>query len=147
MAFKLDPLPFFDARSEGLTLLGNVQDAKHTNSKVVPWRVSRLVRTPDGEGLGVLRQDGTVEVWQTGAKGRMITFRAEVTGNGEDISQMLPVREEEFEQGVGPRRSFEASHFDASRSGWFLQTSDSGLLSRISSRIIRAARSTPSSFT
>ena len=32
--------------------------------------IVRFVRTPDGEGLGVLRTDGSVETWRINANGR-----------------------------------------------------------------------------
>ena len=83
MAYKLDPLPFFDARANGLTLIGNTLDTRV--GKVTPRRLSRFVRTPDGEGLGIIREDGTVEVWKTSSGGRSITFHAEISETDPDI--------------------------------------------------------------
>ncbi|GJE87639.1 RAVE protein 1 C terminal-domain-containing protein [Phanerochaete sordida] len=88
MSYQLDPLSFFDARSDGLTLQSNIQDIRTGESSVLPRRIARFVRTPDGEGLGILRQDGTAEVWKTSPGGRTLSMHAEVTGSQELITNL-----------------------------------------------------------
>ncbi|EKM61140.1 uncharacterized protein PHACADRAFT_134380 [Phanerochaete carnosa HHB-10118-sp] len=88
MSHKLDPLPFFDACSDGLALQGNVQDVRSRHSSALPRRISRFVRTPDGEGLGILRQDGTAEVWKTSPGARRVFLHAAVTDSIEPITIM-----------------------------------------------------------
>jgi hypothetical protein len=50
----LEPLNFFDSRSDGLTLLGRVHDYM-TDGEA---RIKQFVRTPDGTGLAVVRETG-----------------------------------------------------------------------------------------
>ena len=50
----LEPLNFFDSRSDGLTLLGSVHDYM-TDAES---RIKQFVRTPDGTGLAVVRETG-----------------------------------------------------------------------------------------
>ena len=50
----LEPLTFFDSRSDGLTLLGRVQDYITDGES----RIKQFVRTPDGTGLAVVREQG-----------------------------------------------------------------------------------------
>lgn len=88
MSYQLDPLSFFDARLDGLVLQGNVQDVKHGTSSVLPRRIARFVRTPDGEGLGILREDGTAEVWKTSPGGRRLSLHAEVTSSAQPITNL-----------------------------------------------------------
>ncbi|TFY65144.1 hypothetical protein EVJ58_g2168 [Rhodofomes roseus] len=66
-AYVLSPLPFFDARADGLRLVARgadqiLQDPReavdHSRREVV-----RFVRTPEGEGVGAVYADGSGEVW------------------------------------------------------------------------------------
>jgi len=50
----LEPLNFFDSRSDGLTLLGRVHDYVADSKQ----RIKQFVRTPDGMGLAVVRETG-----------------------------------------------------------------------------------------
>ncbi|KAI9461002.1 RAVE protein 1 C terminal-domain-containing protein [Lactarius psammicola] len=50
----LEPLNFFDSRSDGLTLLGRVHDYTTDGEP----RIKQFVRTPDGTGLAVVRETG-----------------------------------------------------------------------------------------
>ncbi|KAF8273891.1 WD repeat-containing protein [Lactarius quietus] len=50
----LEPLTFFDSRSDGLTLLGRVHDYMTDGEP----RIKHFVRTPDGTGLAVVRETG-----------------------------------------------------------------------------------------
>lgn len=53
----LEPLNFFDSRSEGLTLQGHIHDSVSEDSNI-----KHFVRTPDGMGLGIVRETGG-EAW------------------------------------------------------------------------------------
>ncbi|KAH8982607.1 RAVE protein 1 C terminal-domain-containing protein [Lactarius akahatsu] len=50
----LEPLNFFDSRSDGLTLLGRVHDYTTDGEP----RIKQFVRTPDGTGLAIVRETG-----------------------------------------------------------------------------------------
>ena len=86
MTYRLHALPFFDAGTGGLTLVAHVHETR--DAKVLPRKLSRFVRTPDGQGLGIIREDGTVEVWQTSRGGRRISFLTEVIERECDITLM-----------------------------------------------------------
>lgn len=65
LSYTLSVLPFFDAQSDGLKLVAQGDlPLSHdgTDSQTLAGLV-RFVRTPDGEALGSLRDDGTVEIW------------------------------------------------------------------------------------
>ncbi|KAF8222144.1 WD repeat-containing protein [Tricholoma matsutake] len=58
--FNLSPLSFFDAQSDGFRLSAmSIERVLEEESDIV-----RLVRTPDGRGLGVMRADGGGEAWR-----------------------------------------------------------------------------------
>ncbi|KAH9064341.1 RAVE protein 1 C terminal-domain-containing protein [Lactarius vividus] len=50
----LEPLNFFDSRSDGLTLVGRVHDCTTDGEP----RIKQFVRTPDGTGLAIVRETG-----------------------------------------------------------------------------------------
>ncbi|KAH8998842.1 RAVE protein 1 C terminal-domain-containing protein [Lactarius hatsudake] len=50
----LEPLNFFDSRSDGLTLLGRVHDYTTDGEPCI----KQFVRTPDGTGLAIVRETG-----------------------------------------------------------------------------------------
>ena len=79
-SYCLDPLPFFEAQADGLALIGSVHEVQNRDNTVLPRRISRFVRTPDGEGLGIFKEDGTLEVWRTSPGGRRIIFQSEIAG-------------------------------------------------------------------
>jgi hypothetical protein len=85
-AYQLDPLSFFDGHTGGLKLLRSIRETR--NDEVLPRQLSRFVRTPGGQGLGIVREDGTVEVWKTTNGGRHISFMAEVNDTEHDLSLM-----------------------------------------------------------
>jgi hypothetical protein len=59
MTFHMSPLAFFDAQSHGLQFLsGFPHRTAEEESAIV-----RLVRTPEGQGVGVLRANGTGEAY------------------------------------------------------------------------------------
>lgn len=65
-SYELTVSQFFDARSDGLVRIAD--GAKHTHadnsSNDDPQaEIVRYVRTPNGEGVGVIRADGCGEVW------------------------------------------------------------------------------------
>ena len=65
MSYTLNALPFFDAQLDGIRLVAQGDpplSLTGTNSQSLAGLV-RFVRTPDGEALGSLRDDGTVEIW------------------------------------------------------------------------------------
>lgn len=87
-SYRLYPSSFFDAQADGLALLGKIHEVQTRDKKVLPRRTSRFVRTPDGEGLGIIKEDGTVEVWRTSPGGRKILFQSEVVGDSE-LNEMV----------------------------------------------------------
>ncbi|KAH6916877.1 WD repeat-containing protein [Coprinopsis sp. MPI-PUGE-AT-0042] len=59
MTFHMSPLAFFDAQSHGLQFLSSFpQRTPEEESAIV-----RLVRTPEGQGVGVIRTSGTGEAY------------------------------------------------------------------------------------
>lgn len=54
----MDPLQFFAGGQEGLTLLAQGPDMNESE----PSRIHNFVRTPEGRGLGIVRED-SVESW------------------------------------------------------------------------------------
>ncbi|KAI0041796.1 WD repeat-containing protein [Auriscalpium vulgare] len=67
----LEPLNFFDARAEGLTLQaqGEVRVLEEES------RISRFVRTPDGKGVAVVRENGG-EAWLVHDRGSKLVRSA-----------------------------------------------------------------------
>ena len=65
----LEPLQFFDARPEGLQLLAEGESSRSLESLGSLQSIVRFVRTPDGDGLAVLRADGSVETWTINSNG------------------------------------------------------------------------------
>lgn len=65
MSYRLEPSLFFDARSEGLRFVAKGDESIATDAEHIEMRcnIVRFVRTPNGEGLGVLRTDGSIETW------------------------------------------------------------------------------------
>ena len=59
MTFHMSPLAFFDAQSHGLEYISSFpqQSAEKEDT------ITRLVRTPEGQGVGVLRANGTGEAY------------------------------------------------------------------------------------
>ncbi|KAJ3552447.1 hypothetical protein NM688_g4146 [Phlebia brevispora] len=72
MSYRLEPAPFFDALSEGLRLVakGEGMDPHDPNLAERHSSIVRFVRTPNGDALGVLRTDGSVETWTVDHHGR-----------------------------------------------------------------------------
>ena len=59
VAFNLSPLAFFDGQADGLTRrVQCIPRIPEEQSKII-----RLVRTPEGHGVGVIRSDGG-EAWR-----------------------------------------------------------------------------------
>lgn len=58
--FTLSPMAFFDAQSDGLHLLAKAMErVPEEESPIV-----RFVRTPEGKGVGVIRENGGGEAWR-----------------------------------------------------------------------------------
>lgn len=65
MTFHMSPLAFFDAQSHGLQFLsGFPHRTAEEESAII-----RLVRTPEGQGVGVLRANGTGEAYTVAKRG------------------------------------------------------------------------------
>lgn len=75
MTFLLSPLSFFDAHAHGLKLESS---ASYVGEEVSESRgeIEKLVRTPEGRGVGVLRAGGGGEVWRVSEGGRRLTKKA-----------------------------------------------------------------------
>ena len=65
MTFKLSPLAFFDARSHGLELVASFPERDIAEES----DILRLVRTPEGKGVGVIRGDLDGDSWTIGKRG------------------------------------------------------------------------------
>ncbi|KAI0348528.1 hypothetical protein BDW22DRAFT_1350758 [Trametopsis cervina] len=72
-SYMLSPLPFFDARSEGLALLseGDPPSDINLSDTSSPAHLTHFVRTPDGEAIAALKQDGSIEIWTITASQRI----------------------------------------------------------------------------
>lgn len=66
--YALSPLPFFDARSEGLK--ASVQSSSQVTEEESP--ISRFVRTSDGKSVGVIRASGG-EIWKVQQRGSKLS--------------------------------------------------------------------------
>lgn len=75
MTFSLSPLSFFDAHAHGLKLESS---ASYVGEEVSESRgeIEKLVRTPEGRGVGVLRASGGGESWRLSEGGRRLTKKA-----------------------------------------------------------------------
>ncbi|KZT72790.1 hypothetical protein DAEQUDRAFT_704451 [Daedalea quercina L-15889] len=66
--YVLSPLPFFDARADGLKFAARGADqilqATERIADEGRHEVIRFVRTPEGEGVGAVYADGSGEVWR-----------------------------------------------------------------------------------
>ncbi|EIW64094.1 WD repeat-containing protein [Trametes versicolor FP-101664 SS1] len=63
-SYELAILPFFDARADGLRMIAS--GAEHADADAREdsrAEVVRFMRTPNGEGVGALRSDGSGEAW------------------------------------------------------------------------------------
>ncbi|GBE78251.1 hypothetical protein SCP_0111340 [Sparassis crispa] len=67
-SYTLSPLPFFDARADGLRLLARAVE-EETGAQTLR-EIVRFVRTPEGEGVGVLWEDGSGRTWAVGTGGK-----------------------------------------------------------------------------
>ena len=66
VSYELSVLPFFDARSDGLKRVAVGPEHFHTDESGVDdsqAETQYYVRTPNGEGVGVIHSDGCGEVW------------------------------------------------------------------------------------
>ncbi|KAF5323620.1 hypothetical protein D9611_005764 [Ephemerocybe angulata] len=65
MAFELSPLAFFDAKSHGLKLIAAFPEREPEEERAI----LRLVRTPEGKGVGVIREDFGGDAWTISKRG------------------------------------------------------------------------------
>ena len=65
MTFELSPLAFFDAKSHGLKLVAAFPERQPDDE----CEILRLVRTPEGKGVGVIRADLTGDAWKITKRG------------------------------------------------------------------------------
>ncbi|OBZ78887.1 Regulator of V-ATPase in vacuolar membrane protein 1 [Grifola frondosa] len=89
-SYELAPLPFFDARADGLKLLARGIEQRPIDAEEVRSEIMRFVRTPDGEGVGVLRADGSGETWGVGARSKLVR-RGRWKANGQAAAEHLVV--------------------------------------------------------
>lgn len=91
-SYVLEPLAFFDARSEGLRYITTGEDKRPHAMAVnndIQRDIVRFVRTPNGEGLGVLRTDGSVETWTISSNGRGELCRSLQPNDKETVDQIV----------------------------------------------------------
>lgn len=68
ITFDLSPLAFFDAQSHGLRLVASFPERiPEEESPII-----RLIRTPEGNGIGVMRLNGCGEAWTVTKRGTEI---------------------------------------------------------------------------
>lgn len=65
MTFHMSPLAFFDAQSHGLEFISSFPHQMAEKEDVI----TRLLRTPEGQGIGVLRANGTGEAYTVTKRG------------------------------------------------------------------------------
>ena len=65
MTFELSPLAFFDAKSHGLRLINQLPEKDFKEE----YEILRLVRTPEGRGVGVIRADLSGDAWTLTKRG------------------------------------------------------------------------------
>ncbi|KAJ3916631.1 RAVE protein 1 C terminal-domain-containing protein [Lentinula edodes] len=71
-SFELDLINFFDDQPTGLRLTAQFLDRISAEES----EISRFVRTPEGQGLGVIRKGGGGETWSHGPDEAMLTRSA-----------------------------------------------------------------------
>lgn len=71
-SFELDLINFFDDQPTGLRLTAQFLDRISAEES----EISRFVRTPEGQGLGVIRKGGGGETWSHGPAEAMLTRSA-----------------------------------------------------------------------
>ena len=84
LSYELSMLPFFDARAEGLKRVATGAEHVHSDRSGVDDSQAETVyyvRTPNGEGVGLIRSDGCGEVW---------TYDWAKTGSLEKTGKWLP---------------------------------------------------------
>ena len=79
-SYALTPLPFFDARADGLNLLvrgadQQPHDGGGDGSGDARQEIVRFVRTPEGRGVGAVYADGSGRVWSLKHNGRRLEER------------------------------------------------------------------------
>ncbi|KAI0082261.1 hypothetical protein K474DRAFT_1742410 [Panus rudis PR-1116 ss-1] len=77
-SYTLDPLLFLDVRSDGLMHTASCDELPLNDEPEVGVEermIVRFERTPDGEGVGVIRMDGAGETWAVSPDGRNLTSR------------------------------------------------------------------------
>ncbi|OSD03553.1 hypothetical protein PYCCODRAFT_1476945 [Trametes coccinea BRFM310] len=63
-SYELAILPFFDARADGVKLVASAAEHADADAREDSRaEVIRFMRTPNGEGVAALREDGSGEVW------------------------------------------------------------------------------------
>ena len=81
LTFELSPLAFFDAQSHGLRLVASFPErVSEEESPVV-----RLVRTPEGTGVGIIRENRGGQAWTITRRGTEL----KPTGNWNDCDFMV----------------------------------------------------------
>ncbi|TDL28114.1 hypothetical protein BD410DRAFT_870276 [Rickenella mellea] len=73
-SFSLDPLSFFDNEPDGLEVIARILDPTEKHSSGDESKIVRLVRTPEGRGLAVLREE-FVQAWHVRKGGADIGLR------------------------------------------------------------------------
>ncbi|KAI0361166.1 WD repeat-containing protein [Trametes cingulata] len=90
-SYELAILPFFDARADGLKLVAS--SAEHADADAREdsrAEVVRFMRTPNGEGVGALRSDGSGEVWNFDwARSGRLVRKGRWTADSERVDQFV----------------------------------------------------------
>ncbi|PCH33750.1 hypothetical protein WOLCODRAFT_129949 [Wolfiporia cocos MD-104 SS10] len=70
-SYSLVPLPFFDARADGLVQLARAHDGERGESQK-KRDVIRFVRTPEGDGVAAMYADGSGATWRASRGGHQL---------------------------------------------------------------------------
>ena len=112
-SYRLNPLALFNNTTGGLIHLQRSWDSILMESRQdfarLPGehRIRKFVRTPEGEAVGVIRDDGSLDVWKTAKRGYLKALSEQGPKLAESDTSCL------FNDGSSSILSCQMSHTDA----------------------------------